>query len=269
LDAAGNALDPNVKTVNDLNTLEQYSPYVFYAQYQQDPQPAGGGIFKVDNFYKLDHEPPYIVTFITADTAETDKTWNDATAFSFWGIYRLNDNERAGIDKFAIHWIDCIEIRVEPKDLENEFLSFYSNCSMHKTSPSFAAIEKKSSGVTLISVLSKIRGLDIRHIDRDITSKSKIDRYFEIQPFINKQLVSLPTYGKHTELCVEHCRKITANNTHRHDDIADTLYDAVKIGLINPSVINQHGKDKKTSISSEIAHQMNKISRMRTELWQR
>lgn len=269
LDAAGNALDPQVKTAEELKRLSEYSPYVFFAQYQQDPQPAGGGIFKVDNFHMMDHEPEYIVTFITADTAETDKTWNDATSFSFWGIYRINDNERLSIDKYALHWIDCVELRIQPKDLKQEFLSFYYNCCMHKTPPTFAAIEKKSTGVTLLSVLGEIRGLDIRHIDRDITSKSKIDRFMEIQPHVNKKLVSLPTYGKHTGMCVEHCRKITANNTHRHDDIADTLYDAVKIGLINPAIINEHGRVKNGSISAEIANQMEKISRMRTELWQR
>lgn len=269
LDAAENALDPNVKTAPELIKMREIDPYNFWAQYQQNPQPLGGGIFKVDNFYTIDHEPEYVITFITADTAETDKTWNDATVFSFWGIYKINDHMRTPIDKFAIHWIDCMEIRVEPKDLESQFLSFYGLCCMHKSPPSFAAIEKKSTGVTLLSVLSKIRGLDVRHIDRDITSKSKIDRYFEIQPYINKKLVSLPTYGKHTNMCIEHCRKITANNTHRHDDIADTLYDAVKIGLINPAIINAHGRVKNGSISAEIANQMDKISRMRTELWQR
>jgi hypothetical protein len=34
-------------------------------------------------------------------------------------------------------------------------------------------------------------------------------------------------------MCIDHCRKITANNSHRHDDIADTLYDAVKLALID------------------------------------
>jgi len=31
--------------------------------------------------------------------------------------------------------------------------------------------------------------------------------------------------------------KITANDTHRHDDIADNLYDAIKIALIDKSLI--------------------------------
>ncbi len=35
---------------------------------------------------------------------------------------------------------------------------------------------------------------------------------------------------------IEHMRKITANDTHRHDDVCDTLYDAIKIALIDKTL---------------------------------
>ena len=39
--------------------------------------------------------------------------------------------------------------------------------------------------------------------------------------------------------------KITANNTHRHDDIADTLSDAIRIALIEKTMYsNDHTKMK-------------------------
>ena len=37
--------------------------------------------------------------------------------------------------------------------------------------------------------------------------------------------------------------KITANNTHRHDDIADTLSDAVRIALIEKTIYANVNKD--------------------------
>jgi predicted phage terminase large subunit-like protein len=269
LDEHDNALDPNVKTRLELLTMREFNDYVFYAQYQQDPQPAGGGIFKIENFYIIEEEPKFLTTFLTCDTAETDKTYNDATVFSFWGLYKINDIGRKEIEQYALHWIDCIELRVEPKFLESEFLSFYGECCMHKIPPIFAAIEKKSTGVTLVSTLSNIRGLSVRDIERTKSSGNKIARYFEIQPYINKKLVSLPANNKHTSMCIEHCRKITANNSHRHDDIADTLYDAVKIGLIEKGLINQF-KDAPQDLGAKLI--MDKFKReqqLRAKVWQR
>lgn len=268
LDDAGNALDPNVKTKEQLMTMEKYNEYVFHAQYQQNPQPSGGGIFKVSNFFLMDQEPNMLATFITADTAETDKTHNDYSVFSFWGIYKLNDLGRREIDEYALHWIDCMAFHAEPKDLESEFMGFYSECCMHKVTPSFAAIEKKSTGVTLSSILGEVRGLTIRNIERTRASGSKIARYFEIQPYINKKLVSLLALGKHTHQCIEHCRKVTANNTHRHDDIADTLYDAVKIALIDKHVITQYTKTDDKALVTEMAGHFKRNTEIRKSAWQ-
>lgn len=266
IDDAGNALDPNVKTLQELRILEKYSPYVFWSQYQQDPQPAGGGIFKERDFVLLDEEPEFLMTFITADTAETDKNYNDATVFSFWGMYKLSDFQRNAIDTYALHCIDCTEIRVEPKELHGEFMSFYSECCMHKMNPDFVAIEKKSTGVTLSSVLEDVRGLVVRNINRTKASGSKIARFLEVQPYVAKKLISLPARAQHTKMFIEHCAKITANNTHRHDDIADTMYDAIKIALIDKSVQNKYTKVASGGdiAMSKINAKMRKLNQIRS-----
>lgn len=232
LDEAGNALHPEMHSRQELLKMQATSPYTFSAQYQQDPLPAGGGIFKPEWFYLTDEEPEILATFINADTAETDKDYNDATVFSFWGIYKIKHAERE-TGELGLHWIDCLQIRVEPKDLENEFVSFYIQALQHRVKPKFCTIEKKSTGVTLISTLKNLRGLQIKEIERTRASGSKTARFLEIQPFVAGKFVSLPKDGKHTQMCIEHCKKITANNSHRHDDIADTLYDAVKVALID------------------------------------
>jgi hypothetical protein len=54
-----------------------------------------------------------------------------------------------------------MEIRIEPKDLQESFRDFYADCMVHPVKPLVAAIEKKSTGVTLISVLKDMRGLEI------------------------------------------------------------------------------------------------------------
>lgn len=238
IDDAGNALCPSINPLNQLREKQEKNMYVFASQFQQDPLPAGGALFKPDNFLILSEEPEILMTFVTADTAETDRSYNDATVFSFWGIYEITEmGQKTG--QYALHWLNCWELRIEPKDLQAEFMSFYADCMLHPVKPLTAAIEKKSTGVTLISVLKDFRGLTIRDVKRTKASGSKTVRFLELQPIISAKLISLPQNGSHNDMCIKHMSKITANNTHRHDDICDTVYDAVKIALIDKTILNK------------------------------
>jgi len=237
LDQVGNPLHPTMHSLEKLHKMQETMPYVFSSQYQQDPLPAGGGIFKPEWFYQTEEEPEILATFICADTAETDKSYNDATVFSFFGLYRIKHGD-IETDMLGLHWLDCAELRIEPKDLEAEFMTFYAACMRYKVKPRLAAIEKKSTGVTLLSVLKNIRGLQILDIERTKASGNKTTRFLEIQPMVASQQVSLPKEGRHTAKVIEHMRKITANDSHRHDDIADTLYDGIKLGIIDNIILN-------------------------------
>ncbi len=241
LDVAGNALYPEVHTKEMLLEKKDKSPYVFASQFQQNPIPAGGALFRRDDFAVLLDEPEILCTFITADTAETSKNYNDASAFSFWGVYMLEDGVTV-----SLHWIDALEIRVEPKELKEAFMAFYYDCMRHKVKPQFAAIEKKSTGVTLVSVLQDIRGLQVREVQRTAASGSKTARFLEMQPYVASKLISFTQNMFHVEPCIQHMMKITANDSHRHDDLADTLSDAIRIALIDKSVyIPEVGSSKK------------------------
>jgi len=235
LDDAGNALYPEAFPLDMLQIRQEKDRYVFAAQHQQDPQPAGGGLYMPEDFPLLQEEPKYYITFITADTAETEDPRNDATVFSFWGMYNIKTEGReTGV--IGLHWIACREIRVEPKKLENEFLDFWQDCARHQNPPLLAYIEKKSTGVTLLSILQGMRGLKVREIERTRKSGSKSQRFIDIQPYIASKQVSLPADAPHTQLCINHMKKITNNDSHAHDDIADTCADAVRIALIDKSL---------------------------------
>ena len=213
IDGAGNALCPDVTPLEQLLEKQAKNPYTYAAQYAQNPSPAGGAVFKAHWLPILEEEPEFLQTLITVDTSETSKSYNDATVFSFWGLYKLD-----GIEEYALHWIDCWEERLEPKDLEQAFRSFWGDCMLHKCKPRTCAIEKKSTGVTLLSILESIRGLNLREVKRTKASGSKTDRFLELQPILASKLVSLPAYKKHTQPCIDQLIKITANDTHRWDD---------------------------------------------------
>lgn len=237
LDDAGNALHPDLYNKEDLIRMRDTQPYAFYSQHQQNPQPDGGTIFKEEYFNILDEDPEIISTFITVDTAESIKDYADYTVFSFFGLYKVIQNY-VQTDLYALHWIDCLEMRIEPKDLQSEFLAFYAKCMRYKVRPKFSAIEKKSTGATLTSVLSGFQGMNILPIERTKSSGNKTTRFLEMQPYVASKLVTFTQGTNHLKNTIKHMCAITTNNTHAHDDIADTLYDAIKLALIDKTFIN-------------------------------
>jgi len=248
LDDAGNSIDPDIYKKEDLIAMSNKSPYVFHSQMQQNPMPKGGSLFKAEYFPILTEDPDILCTFLTVDTAETKDSWNDATVFSFWGIYKLPNS-----NQLALHWLDCMEIRVEPKDLEPEFISFWTNCLRYKPSPLISAIENKSTGVTLASVLKKVRGLTVLKIDRNASSGSKGYRYMTMQPYASSGLVSFTENVRHAKMCIDHMCDITPNDSHAHDDIADTFADAIQLALIDKIIYNEgHEIDTGRKIAQEI-----------------
>lgn len=264
IDDTGNALYPEVQPLKYLRELQEKQPFVFSSQIQQEPIPAGGSLFKPEWFVILDFEPKILTTFITADTAETNKSYNDATVFSFWGVYNIEVFGRE-TGEIALHWLDCLEIRIEPKDLKDAFLDFWQECMRHKIPPLMAAIEKKSTGVTLVSVLSEISGIQIRNIDRTRASGSKTQRFLECQPYIASKRISFTKNSKHIEESINHMSKITSNESHRWDDRADTLADAIKIALIDKSINIQTKQDDE--ISASIMKYQNERLQIETDLY--
>ena len=269
IDEVGNALYPEAFPLSMLKIRQEKDIYVFASQHQQDPQPAGGALFKPEWFPMLDIEPDIIMTFITADTAETDKSYNDATAFSFWGVYEIEAFGKKTVE-YAINWLDCIEVYVEPKDLKDSFMDFWQECMRHKVSPLIAAIEKKSTGVTLCSVLSDIQGIQIRNIERTRASGSKTQRFLNIQQYVASRLVSFTAGARHAEHCITHMSKITANDTHRHDDIADTVVDAVNIALIDKTIIHSNlAKTDYNQLAKNLTSGYSKITKQREAAYRR
>lgn len=266
LDDAGNALYPEAFPLEMLKIRQEKDIYVFASQHQQDPQPAGGAVFKSEWFVELDSEPEILATFITGDTAETDKTYNDATVFSFWGLYEIESMGRK-IGDYGLHWLDCIEVFVEPKDLKETFVDFYAECMRHKKPPLQFFGEKKSTGVTLLSTLKELRGMQIRDLPRDRGTGCKTKRFLACQPHIAAKKLSFTRGARHVDMCITHMSKITANETHRRDDIADTCADAVKIALID-KLINVNTKQN-DEVAAKLMSRQKSIQQVKDRVYGR
>jgi phage terminase large subunit-like protein len=107
--------------------------------------------------------------------------------------------------------------------------------------------------VTLVNVLRDLRGMQIREIERTKSSGSKTQRFLEIQPYIASKRISLCKNAKHVEMCLKHMSKITANNSHRHDDICDTIADGIRIALIEKTIYSiDNRKESRSRIMSSM-----------------
>ena len=183
------------------------------------------------------------------------------------GLYKIKQGE-IETDIYALHCIKCIELRVEPKDLHSEFISFYADCCRYKKRPVLAAIEKKSTGTTLYSILKNMQGIEILDIARTKASGSKTTRFLEMQPIIATKRISFSFGAAHTQNCIKHMCKITANNTHAFDDICDTFYDAVKLALIDLVIptryINIHA-NQSSIIAASMAKDFSRLQKMKQE----
>jgi len=64
-------------------------PYAVSGQFQQIPTPADGGIIKRDWWQLWEHEsfPAFDYIIASLDTAYTEKTENDPSALTIWGVY--------------------------------------------------------------------------------------------------------------------------------------------------------------------------------------
>jgi predicted phage terminase large subunit-like protein len=269
IDDAGNALYPEVDPLSKLLKKQETDPYVFASQYQQDPIPAGGALFKPEWFVMLDDEPDILYSFITCDTAETSKSYNDATVFSFFGIYNI-DSYGVSTGQYGLHWIDTLECRIEPKDLKPTFLEFWSQCMRYQKPPQMVAIEKKSTGGTLLSLLDEIRTIRTTDIPRTREQGNKTKRFLAVQPYIAERRVSFPAMGRHVKLCLDHMSKITANETHRWDDICDTCADAIRIALIEKTLISATvNATNYNDIAKSVTSTQNKINRLRKSAYVR
>ncbi len=269
IDEAGNALNPAMHDIHTLRKMQQENPYVFSAQYQQNPVDNSSALFKKE-WFVLKNEPPELLSlFITADTAESLAAAADSTVFSLFGVHKLLFREEHIEDMYGLYWVDCWEMKIEPKDLQNAFMDFWAQGLRYKQNGKsvplkFAAIEKKSTGATLLSILTQTQGLQTIDIERKGRGSNKAERFLEMQQYVASKQISLPEYGKHTKMCIDHMSKITGNMVHRHDDICDSLGDAIRVALRDKVIINRDGaKTDHNAIARSFSSAVNKTDRLK------
>lgn len=199
--------------------LEEGDPYTVSAQMQQDPTPAGGGMFKDKYWRSYEVLPADIDLYrIYGDTAQKTKEHNDWSVFQLWARSRSS----------GIYLVDQIRGKWEAPDLESKLVEFWNKHKPTQFKPFGAQvvkIEDKSSGSSLIQSIKRDYMIPVEPIQRNT---DKVLRAMGVVKYFAANYIHLPSNTDWVHDYKEEFRKFTPLMTHSHDDQIDPTMDAVE-----------------------------------------
>lgn len=215
----GSPLWPFKQDMEKLTVLKSGDKYTFSSQYQQNPSPLGGGMFK-DKYWKYyDVLPPDIdLIRIYADTAQKTKERNDYTVFQVWARSRSK----------GIFIIDQCRGKFEAPELESKLVEFWNKHKPNQFRPLGAQVvkvEDKSSGSSLIQSIKRDYLIPIDAIQRNT---DKVLRAMGVVKYFAAGFIHLPRDAEWIHDYKEEFRKFTPLMTHKNDDQIDPTMDAVE-----------------------------------------
>lgn len=206
-------------TLEQLRTLETGDPYTYSSQMQQQPSPAGGGMFK-DKYWRYYETIPAGMDLIRiyGDTAQKTREHNDYSVFQVWGR----------VPNQGIYLLDQIRGKWEAPELESKLVEFWNKWkpSLHKPfGATVVKIEDKSSGSSLIQSIKKNYMIPVEPIQRNT---DKVLRAMGVVKYFASGYINLPAGVDWLHDYKEEFRKFTPLMTHKHDDQIDPTMDAVE-----------------------------------------
>lgn len=197
-----------------------------------DPEEAG--IVKRDWFRLWPNETPlprfeYIVQ--SYDCATSDKTKNDPTACTVWGIFKPNPDK-----PMSVMLIDAWEEYMQYPDLRpkvvEESSAIYGdeNEFGHGKKVDLILIEDKSAGISLLQDLQRA-GLPVRSYNPG--NADKMTRLNIVSPIIAKGRVYIPESGVNPGCARDWAETVVAQLCSfpevRHDDLVDSTTQALRV----------------------------------------
>lgn len=237
---------PEMEYVGDLMALWERDEYTFLSQYMQTPQALTGGLIDTSWFGRYQQLPTMQWRAVYADTAQKKGEHNDFSVFELWGLGA--DNNAYLIDMKRGKW-DADELITVAQDAWSEWSSWERK---KNSAIRYMAIEDKASGTGLIQSLQNRRHIPIKPIPRG-PSANKVTRCLDIQSYIKNGRVMIP--ATHTDdgtplkfvigasgselgktdwvlPFMAEAADFSADDSHKHDDMLDPMFDAVADMLI-------------------------------------
>lgn len=233
------SLWPGFWTLEDLRATRAVLPISKWkAQYQQNPTSEEGAIIKRENWRKwgsdkekcpADHllgawnsldPPPCEFIMMSVDTALTKTQRSDYSAFTTWGVFKVDD-PATGLPINNIVLLSAYKERMEFPELKKKVLQFYN-----EDMPDTLLIENKGSGISLIQ---ELRAMDVAVEDFSFgrggkyVSNDKVARANMVSDIFASGYVWAPE-RRFAEECIEECAEFPYGD---HDDYVDSVVQAL------------------------------------------
>jgi predicted phage terminase large subunit-like protein len=166
-------------------TRASMAPWLWSAQYQQQPVNAESAVVKREYFKRwVDKEPECEFILGSLDTAMEATTRSDFNALTVWGVFKLPKDRDRDEAPYQIILLDVLKKRMEYPELKQTAIEWYNDWEMN-----VLTIERKNSGASLIQDLIST-GI-LAHSFRPGT-KDKISRLNMVIDIIASGLVWIP-----------------------------------------------------------------------------
>lgn len=208
--------------VEELESIRRVNNFKFQAQYQQEPITSGGAVIKTEwfKYYQSNLEYKYKRIFITADTAQKVKEHNDYSVFIVWGV----------TPNGKLHLLDMVRGKWEAPDLKRQVKILWNRWvkGIGSTFCSGLYVEDKASGTGLIQEIKRECSIPVIPLQAD---KDKLTRLEGVLAHIEAGNVMLPDKPENNKDLLNECEAFTRDDSHKHDDIVDTLVYGIMVGL--------------------------------------
>lgn len=229
-EAEESALWPSRKSLASLKAMQAATPYTYNSQYAGDPTAQGHGMISEGWWQEYDassfDRKRIIRSFITADTASTDKTYSDYSALFHWGVTAERD----------VYCLDILLGKWETPELKKEVIKFWNKCCKLDMRwpcciPRALHMEDKSAGQFLNQQFIKEGLIRLQPVPRDGTNtNNKVTRFMNTVPYFSTGKIFFPANHEH----IDHVKREILGFTNMgsgtgHDDCVDNISDMVAV----------------------------------------
>jgi predicted phage terminase large subunit-like protein len=226
--------------------------HAYAGQYQQTPEPRGGGIFKRAHWQPWEAPdgkfPAFSYVVASLDSAYTEDQENDPSALTVWGVFHPQPNYNRVMLVHA--WQRWLEIQ-GPKLMQepNEGVMAFRNRSqkewgliewVHHTCNFYKVdrllIEGKASGISVAQMLRKVYQRQRWSIIVTPVKGDKVARAYSVQPSFSQEMVYYPHSQPLRKWVDMTINQMALFPRAKHDDLTDSACQAIKhlrdIGLL-------------------------------------
>lgn len=192
--------------IEDLLLMKEKKPFLFYSQYQQEPQMLDGIYVKREYFryepHRITLQRNYDAVYICCDTANKDKKIHDPSALLVWGVWNN-----------SFYLIDMICERM----LFPELLKAMQQL-IYKYNPQTLLIEDRSSGTNAVSIL-KSNGINNVNI---IPLPATQEKGIRLNAALDSIQAGRLTIPEDTPWTHDYVQEMISFPNAKHDDMVDS-----------------------------------------------